>query len=75
MERCLICHRPLKDEISIKRKIGPKCYERMQLVTKQQKAKRKARTAALKLKDRQLKGQINMFEEDKNGYRKTKNNS
>lgn len=62
MERCLICHRPLKDEISIKRKIGPKCYERLQLVTKQQKAKKKARLA---LKAKQVKGQINMFEEDK----------
>jgi hypothetical protein len=62
IDRCLICHRKLKDADSIARGIGPKCWSMLQIVSKQQKAKRKARVS---LKNKEIKGQITMFENNK----------
>ena len=64
IERCLICHRKLNDPESIARKIGPTCFKRLMKVTKEQKEKRKAKEATIKLKNIKVKGQINMFEEE-----------
>lgn len=62
IDRCLICHHKLRDAESIARGIGPKCWAMLQTVSKQQKAKRKAR---VELKNKEIKGQINMFEGEK----------
>lgn len=70
MERCLICHRKLRDSESIARKIGPTCWKRIEKVAKEEKAKRKAR---LKLKNNQIKGQISLFEMEGN-YEREKDN-
>lgn len=55
--RCLICGRELKDEESIKRHIGPTCWARIQQIAREQ--------AEAKKKKKEIKGQINMFEEEK----------
>jgi len=64
MNRCLICHRKLKDQESINRKIGPTCFARIQKVTKEEKARKKARKEANKRNADILKNQISIFEED-----------
>ena len=61
--KCLVCHRTLKDKESINRKIGPVCWGRLVKLTKEEKAKRKARQESNKRATELLKGQISLFEE------------
>lgn len=63
MERCLICHRKLRDQESISRKIGPTCWSRLAKVTKQEKERKKARQEKLKFKALIAKGQVSVFDE------------
>lgn len=65
--RCLVCNRKLNDSESIRRKIGPACWRRLQRLTKEEKAKKKAKREANKRKAEMLKGQITMFEGEDNG--------
>jgi hypothetical protein len=49
----------LKDEESIERKIGPSCWQLIQKLAKEEKAKRKGR---LKFNKNEVKGQVTIFE-------------
>jgi hypothetical protein len=62
MERCLICHRRLRDAESISRRIGPTCFKRLQKVTDQEKQKKRQQREVLKQKASIVKNQINVFE-------------
>lgn len=62
MDRCLICHRKLKDDESKRRKIGPTCWKRVMKVAAEEKAKRRARREHKK--EIKIPGQMNLFEED-----------
>ena len=59
IERCLICHRKLKDPISQKRKIGPTCWKRVQKVVNEERKKKAARRSK---KAEMIQGQITMWE-------------
>lgn len=52
MVKCLICNRPLKDAVSIKRQIGPTCFQRLEKVKQMYKPKRAEK----------IKGQISLFD-------------
>ena len=63
MARCLICHRKLKDQESINRKIGPTCFGKLKKLNKQEKAKRKAREENKRRQQEVLRNQISIFGE------------
>lgn len=52
MVKCLICNRPLHDEVSIKRQIGPTCFKRLEKVKQMYKPKRVEK----------IKGQLSLFD-------------
>jgi hypothetical protein len=54
MDRCLICNRKLKDKVSIQRKIGPTCFNRLKKVKQMYKRKRPEK----------VKGQISLFDKE-----------
>lgn len=62
-DRCLICHRKLRDKESIERGMGPTCWRRVMKVVKEDKERKKARRVLKK-----LNGQITFFDnqEDSN---------
>lgn len=63
MDRCLICHRKLKDSESQKRGIGPVCWRRVMKVAKEERERRKAR----RLKNKnitEIPGQMSLFEKE-----------
>jgi len=62
MDRCLICHRKLRDEESITRKIGPTCFARLRKLTKEEKARKRAKAENKRRQQEVLRNQINMFE-------------
>lgn len=62
MDRCLICHRKLKDEESKKRGMGPTCWRRVMKVVKEDKERRKANIAKRRGLTGEIPGQINLFE-------------
>lgn len=62
MDRCLICHRKLKDAESKKRGIGPTCWRRVAKVIKEDKERRKANIAQRRGLTGEIPGQINLFE-------------
>ena len=70
IERCLICHRKLKDSLSQKRKIGPTCWKRLQKVTNEE-CKKKAIIRSKKAN--LIPGQITMWEVE-NEYNNEKPN-
>ncbi len=61
-DRCMLCHRKLKDIESKSRGLGPVCWGKLVKLDKQEKAKRKARREERKVKIQVLEGQVNMFE-------------
>lgn len=63
MDRCLICHRKLKDEESKKRGMGPTCWSRVMKVVKEDKARRRARATQNKQVNGEIPGQVSLFEE------------
>lgn len=63
MNRCLICHRKLNDDESIKRGMGPTCYRRVMKVVKEDKARRRAKKEQKSKLHKEIPGQINLFEE------------
>ncbi|HIG0360419.1 TPA: DUF6011 domain-containing protein [Clostridium sporogenes] len=70
MDRCLICHRKLKDEESKKRGIGPTCWRRVAKVIKEDKERRKASIAQRRGSIGEIPGQINIFEMGEESERK-----
>jgi len=63
VDRCLICHRKLKDSESRKRGIGPVCWRRVMKVAKEERQRRKNYKHR---KGSEIPGQLNIFsEEDK----------
>jgi hypothetical protein len=58
VQRCLICGKPLKDEESKARKIGPTCWKIIERLALEERLKRQTE---LKLK-REAKGQTTLFE-------------
>ena len=62
MARCLICHRKLRDQESIDRKIGPTCFSRLRKLNLEEKTKKKARKAESKRKAEIIKNQISIEE-------------
>jgi hypothetical protein len=58
LQRCLVCGKPLKDEESISRKIGPTCWELVIKIAKEEKAHRKVKQ---RLKALENNGQVNFF--------------
>lgn len=61
-DRCLVCHRKLKDEESKRRGMGPTCWRRVMKVVKADKKRRKERRVLKKI-SHQIEGQINLFDE------------
>jgi hypothetical protein len=61
-DRCILCHRKLKDSVSKARGLGPVCFAKIKKLDKQEKAKRKERMEANKLKVQLIKGQVDVFE-------------
>lgn len=64
---CLLCHRKLKNKESQELGLGPTCASKLRKLDKENKVKKKERYEIKKLKDQVLKGQVNMFGEDKDG--------
>lgn len=62
LDRCLICHRKLKDDVSKKRGIGPTCWRRVMKVVKADREKRRAKMAHSRRISGELKGQITFFD-------------
>lgn len=67
MDRCLICHRKLKDENSRQRGMGPTCWHRVMKVVKEDKERKKARRASRKKINAGVKGQITFFDYENGG--------
>lgn len=63
-ERCILCHRKLKSKEARARGLGSKCWSKLQKLDRQEKAKKKERMEAKKLKMPLLKGQINIFDKE-----------
>lgn len=61
MDRCLICHRKLKDAESRKRGIGPVCWHRVMKVAKEERQRRKN---SKHKKGSEIPGQLNLFQGD-----------
>lgn len=62
MDRCLICHRKLRDKDSIERGMGPTCWRRVMKVVKEDKKRKKARKGSRK----RINGQITFFDNELN---------
>lgn len=61
--RCRVCNRPLKDDVSKARGIGPKCFERLIKLDKSLKVHKIKIRKVKAHKIKQIEGQINMFNE------------
>jgi hypothetical protein len=61
-DRCLLCGRKLKNKEARIRGLGSKCWQKLKRLDKQEKAKRKERIEAKKLKVQLIKGQVDVFE-------------
>lgn len=66
MDRCLICHRKLKDKESQERGMGPICWRRVKKVVEADKEKRMARRTNSRRMSGEIKGQITFFNETSN---------
>lgn len=63
-DRCILCHRKLKDQLSKSRGLGPTCWSKLKRLDKAEKKKRKERLEAKKLKEQLIKGQISLFDKE-----------
>lgn len=62
--RCILCHRKLKDPESKARGLGSRCWAKLKKLDKQEKIKKKERREAKKSKIQLIKGQINIFDKE-----------
>lgn len=63
-DRCFLCHRKLKDQLSKSRGLGPTCWSKIKKLDKQEKIKRKQKLETKRLKDTLIKGQVSLFDKE-----------